>query len=86
LCGLHSILLLAVKHLVALDVAQVAHVAYISESVVVVEAPLAGPITHSFLVLLFVLCTRILAALCLSSWLESFGLELGCLILVGKWI
>lgn len=44
--------LLTVKHFVALNVAQVAHVAYVSEGEVVVEASLASPVTHSLLDLL----------------------------------
>ena len=48
-----SLLLLVVEHLVAFDVAQIAHVAYVSERVVVVEASLAGPVANSFLVLFF---------------------------------
>lgn len=49
-CGLQSVLLLVVEHLVALNVAQIAHVAHISECVIVIETSLACPITNSFLV------------------------------------
>jgi len=48
---LHSALLLIVQHLVALDVAEVAHVAHISESVVVVKTSLTSPVTYSLLIL-----------------------------------
>ena len=41
------ILLLSVQHIIALDVAHVTHVAHFSESKVVVEAPLAAPVTYS---------------------------------------
>ena len=44
--------LLTVEHFVALDVAEVAHVADISECEVVIEASLAGPVTNSLLDLL----------------------------------
>ena len=44
--------LLTVKHFVALNVAQVAHVAYISEGEVGVEASLTCPVTYSLLYLL----------------------------------
>ena len=44
--------LLTVEHFVALDVAKVAHVANISECEVVVEAPLASPVSNSLLNLL----------------------------------
>lgn len=49
---LESLALLSVKHFIAFDVAHVAHVAYISEGKVVVEASLAGPVTNSLLDLL----------------------------------
>lgn len=49
---LHSALLLVVEHFVALDVAEVAHVAHISESVVVVETSLTSPVSNSFLILI----------------------------------
>ena len=38
---------MAVKHIIAFDMAHVAHVTNISECKVVVEAPLAAPVTHS---------------------------------------
>ena len=41
--------LLTVEHFVALDVAEIAHVAYISEGEVVIEASLANPVTNSLL-------------------------------------
>jgi hypothetical protein len=44
-----SRLLLLVEHAVRLDVAHIAHVAGLSEREVVVEAPLAGPVTNSLL-------------------------------------
>jgi hypothetical protein len=40
-------LLLAIQHFIAFDVAHVAHVAHFSEREVVVEAPLAAPVSHS---------------------------------------
>lgn len=47
-----SLALLSVKHFVAFNMAEVAHVADISECKVVVEASLAGPVTNSLLDLL----------------------------------
>ena len=44
--------LLTVEHFVALDMAQIAHVANISEGEVVVEASLASPVSNSLLDLL----------------------------------
>ena len=49
-CGLQPVLLLVVEHLVALNVAQIAHIAHISECIIMIEASLACPITNSFLV------------------------------------
>jgi hypothetical protein len=46
---LESLALLSVEHLTALDMAEVAHVANISECEVVVEASLASPVTNSLL-------------------------------------
>jgi hypothetical protein len=43
-------ILLAVQHFIAFSVAHVAFVAHISEREVVVEAPLAAPVTHSALI------------------------------------
>jgi len=53
--ALEAVLLCVIKHLVALNVAEVAHVADVSECVVVIEASLAGPVADSFTFLLFVL-------------------------------
>ena len=50
--GLQPILLLVVEHFVALNVAEVAHVAHISECIVVIEASLASPVANSLLVLI----------------------------------
>ena len=50
--ALHPILLSVVQHLVAFNVTKIAHVAHLSECIVVVEASLTGPITNSLLLLL----------------------------------
>ena len=50
--ALHPILLGVVQHLITFNMAQIAHVAHLSECIVVVEASLAGPVTDSLLLLL----------------------------------
>ena len=64
--ALEAVLLSVIEHLVAFNMAEVAHVADISESIVVVEAPLASPVADSLaflrlLILLLVLshCLRL---------------------------
>lgn len=61
-----SLLLLIVEHLIAFDMAEIAHIAHISESVVMVEASLASPVTHSLLVLLLAVVASLLLV-------EAFG-------------
>ena len=61
-----SLLLLIVEHLIAFDMAEIAHIAHISESVVMVEASLASPVTHSLLVLLLAVVGSLLLV-------EAFG-------------
>lgn len=67
----HSLLSLGVKHSIAFNVREVAHVALLSERVVVVEASLASPVSHGILLLDAILLSHCVVNLLveLSSWL-----------------
>ena len=74
-----SALLLLVEQLVALDVAEVAHVADVSERKVVVEASLTGPVAdtllHNHLLLLVALLVAVHGAVLVLSVLELCSLN-----------
>jgi hypothetical protein len=83
----HAVALLLVQHFVTLLVVQVAHVANISETKVVIETPLAGPVSYSLLIHSLILVDSVVFAVLVALSLSGcflLGLSLSSLLVVGS--